>query len=424
MTVRLSSRSVAPFIAALVALTFSGGDTAAAPPESIRDVPMATTAITREQIEQTGLAIDVLATLNAVRANPAGLANSMGSRPTLRGIGAADWNEARSFLNAQTPLPPLTYSPALSDIAVIHARDIGAKGLISHTGSDGSTLGVRARGRGIISTLSAEELSFGQTAARNVILQFIVDPSVPGRPHRKDLFNPVFTLAGVGCAAHSQLGQVCVVNLSNPFMVQPPPLSLPPTTSGYRFDCPAGTSAAELDAWRSSYVTSAGADSTLLAGRSPIGYPNWRENVASANETAYQALTNPAALNLNGTRLDVPRNLGLGFGYCAPAVVTDSPAPVPPPSGAAKFCWYDAKTGRRVSDLPYRADGTISSWEAVRPDTGERLHLGQDGVWIDNRTGLSVQSFPYHAEPGPDENHAYRPDTGDHYYRAPCTPAN
>lgn len=309
---RLSVR-ICLAVAAIGAALLAGSAGAAGNPDSVRDVPIATTAVSREQIEQSGRAIDVLGVLSLMRSNPGGFADSLGNRSTLRGVVNDDWDEALLFLRDQDPLPAFRYSPALSDIALIHARNIGSAGLTSHTGTDGSTLGSRVRNRGMVATLTAEELSFGQTLPTNVVMQLIVDRGVPGKPHRRDLFNPVFTLAGVGCARHSKFGHVCVINLSNEFMVPPPPTSLPPSTPGFQFNCPAGTTPAELDQWRQDFMV--GLNLPPHKPEPARQAPTFA-GFSIANEIAYQAHTNDPAFAVKA-RLGIPRNLGLGFGYCS-----------------------------------------------------------------------------------------------------------
>lgn len=322
MPVRLSTRSALLSLAAAAVLAAGSAGAVGSPGEGIQDVPIAISTISREEIEQGGRAIDVLTTLNSVRTNPQGFAAGMGSRPTIRGIGASDWNEARNYLNDLDALPPLEFSPALNDTALLHALDIGANGLTSHTGSNGSTLGGRIRDRGMVVTMPAEELSFGQTKPTDVIIQLIVDAGVPGKPHRRDLFNPVFILGGVGCARHTQHGQVCVINLSNAPMVQAPPTSLPPATPGFNWSCPAGQNPVELDRYRSQVFGLIRAPYNSAANRP------WRDELSAANVAASLGYANPTRLDMSlEPRLTLPRNLGLGFGYCAPPLPDTPPQP-------------------------------------------------------------------------------------------------
>lgn len=111
-------------------------------------------------------------------------------------------------------LPSLTESGLLDRAAQAQADYLGASGLQTHTGPAGSTPGVRIRGLGFNSTMTAEELAFGARSPEDVIIRLLKDAGVPGAPHRHDLLNPVFTFVGVGCARHPHFGNVCVIELS------------------------------------------------------------------------------------------------------------------------------------------------------------------------------------------------------------------
>jgi len=296
MPARLSALACRKFIAvALGALTLvTAGDGRASPREGMQvEIAVPIVEVSREQIDQLGLAIDVLNELNEVRTDPQRYAAELRSRPRLRGIGSSDFNEALTFLDAQRPLPPLSYSPPLSDIALFHARDIGTQGLTSHTGSRGATMGGRFRARGLTPNMTAEELSFGQRSGADVILSLIVDAGVPGKPHRADLFNPVFIFVGAGCAPHKGMGQVCVINLSNDFMRPPPSISFAPTPENAGlFNCPAGQAPADADAIRGGLLSA------------PFGSlpRDHLEAVATANEVAQRHLEVELGLNFDAYR--------------------------------------------------------------------------------------------------------------------------
>ncbi|MBX7250320.1 MAG: hypothetical protein K1X35_14910 [Caulobacteraceae bacterium] len=145
MTVRLCARLLAAGLLALVASPL-----AARPGESLGDLPVVVRPVTAEDIQRSRLAVDVIAELNAVRTNPQAASQAyQQSRPTLRGLSRSDFADTIQFLDGAQPRAALRYSPALSDIASLHARDLGLNGLASHVGSDGSTLGVRFNRRGV-----------------------------------------------------------------------------------------------------------------------------------------------------------------------------------------------------------------------------------------------------------------------------------
>lgn len=162
----------------------------------------------------TDLEAGVIEELNLLRADPAAYANLLAG--AVPGARRADVEAAIAALRAASPAPPLESDPRLSGAAIRHADDIGPPGLTTHTGTDGSTLGGRIRDQGLIASLTAEELSYGQSSPRAVVAQLVIDAGVAGAPHRRDLLNPVFRRVGVGCGPHKQYRKVCVITLSGP----------------------------------------------------------------------------------------------------------------------------------------------------------------------------------------------------------------
>jgi len=162
----------------------------------------------------TDLEAGVIEELNLLRADPAAYADRLAG--AVPGARRADVEAAATALRAASPAPPLEADPRLSGAAIRHADDIGPPGLMSHTGTDGSTLGARIRAQGLIASLTAEELSYGQSNPRAVVAQLVIDAGVAGAPHRRDLLNPVFRRVGVGCGPHKQHRKLCVITLSGP----------------------------------------------------------------------------------------------------------------------------------------------------------------------------------------------------------------
>jgi uncharacterized protein YkwD len=134
---------------------------------------------------------------------------------TQEGPGAVD--EAIRFLERAEPLPPLRRSPGMSRAAAEHAADLGESGQTGHLGADGSQAWDRLSRHGKWKKTSGEVVSFGQRAARRVVIQFLVDDGVPDRGHRKNLFDPGFAVAGVACGPHARYGHCCVITLAGDY---------------------------------------------------------------------------------------------------------------------------------------------------------------------------------------------------------------
>lgn len=132
---------------------------------------------------------------------------------TTEGLRAVD--EAIGFLRSAAPAPPLSASPPLVLSAREHVRDIGQRGVIGHTGGDGSQPWERILRYGTPMRTSGEVISFGVSSARAIVVQLIVDDGIPDRGHRTNVFNPSFRVAGIAIGPHARYGRACVVNFAD-----------------------------------------------------------------------------------------------------------------------------------------------------------------------------------------------------------------
>ncbi len=135
---------------------------------------------------------------------------------TEEGVAALD--EAIAFLESARPMGPLRFNDGLALAARRHAEDIGPKGGIEHTGSDGSSLSVRLNRLGRWQGLIAENISAGEDDARQVVIQLLIDDGVASRGHRKNLFNPDLHQAGAGTAPHREYRTVTVIDYADGFV--------------------------------------------------------------------------------------------------------------------------------------------------------------------------------------------------------------
>jgi len=95
-----------------------------------------------------------------------------------------------AFLQTCAPAPPVQLSKGLTQAGRDHCYDIGPKGDVSHTGSDGSTMSERMERYGQWNRAIAENISFSEKTGKDIIIQFIIDDGNASRGHRKNLFNP------------------------------------------------------------------------------------------------------------------------------------------------------------------------------------------------------------------------------------------
>ena len=127
--------------------------------------------------------------------------------------GAPAVDEAIEFLRALQPLPPLIPSRGLSLAARAHVED-QQSGAMGHTGSDGSEPWERMNRYGVWRDAVAENIAYGGYSTRGVVIQLIVDDGVPGRQHRRNIFNPDYRFVGVACGTHTRLHDMCVMDFA------------------------------------------------------------------------------------------------------------------------------------------------------------------------------------------------------------------
>jgi len=183
-------------------------------------------------VDYTALADQVAKEINLARTNPGAYAAWLkGQRPWYRGTqlrrpgqtpirtkeGLAAVDEAIRRLEKQRPVGALGLSRGLS----LAARDLvapqGASGGFGHTGPDGSTPSERIERHGRWESVIGENVAYGQRTARDVVAAFIVDDGVPGRGHRKNLFNAAFHVMGVDCGPHAVYGVTCAITFAGAF---------------------------------------------------------------------------------------------------------------------------------------------------------------------------------------------------------------
>ena len=97
-------------------------------------------------------------------------------------------NERGARLNAfraENGLPPLSFSPVLQEVAAAHARDMAARGEMTHTGSDGSSIGDRIQRSGYRLRSGAENIAVTRNGLDAAMRIWINSP-----PHRANMLMP------------------------------------------------------------------------------------------------------------------------------------------------------------------------------------------------------------------------------------------
>lgn len=171
---------------------------------------------------------DLLAEINALRANPGRYAQELRSQrgwyrgrilmepgayalQTAEGVAALD--DAIAALERQPSLPPLSWSEILADAATDHAISQGDAGARGHIGRDGSNPGMRVKRHGG-DIYVAESIAYGPFDAAGIVRSLIVDDGVASRGHRKMLLGSQYRYVGALCADHAVSRAICVFDLA------------------------------------------------------------------------------------------------------------------------------------------------------------------------------------------------------------------
>lgn len=134
---------------------------------------------------------------------------------TEEGVKAVD--EAIHVLSRQKPLYPLDWSDGLAAAAAELVVAQSLSGSIGHGGTKKMGVEARIERHGRWHRVIGENIGYGPEEARLMVMQLIIDDGVSDRGHRKNIFNPAFTTAGVACGFHPRFREMCVIDFAGSF---------------------------------------------------------------------------------------------------------------------------------------------------------------------------------------------------------------
>ncbi len=132
--------------------------------------------------------------------------------------GKAAVDEAIEFLKKAQPVGKLSMSKGLSEAAMDHCKDLGKSGKTGHTGSDGSKMTDRMNRHGKWQRACGENIAFGPSDARQIVIQLIVDDGVANRGHRVNIFKKDFKVVGIAVAPHAKYGNMCTMDFAGGYV--------------------------------------------------------------------------------------------------------------------------------------------------------------------------------------------------------------
>ena len=134
---------------------------------------------------------------------------------TREGVGGVD--DAIRFLRRSKPLAPLAFSKGIAKAAAEHVAE-QAGGEFGHRGADRSDPGERMNRHGIWSGRWGENISYGKSTARDIVIALIIDDGLRARKHRKNIFNPDFNIAGAAVGPHARYRTVCSIDFAGGYL--------------------------------------------------------------------------------------------------------------------------------------------------------------------------------------------------------------
>ncbi len=131
---------------------------------------------------------------------------------TVEGVRAL--NECVQELKQMSSRPILQPDQKLGKAARDHQRDQQKTGKTGHTGSDRSDMKQRIERYGKWQKLIGENIAYGNSGARQIVIFLLIDDGVKNRGHRTTLLNPEFNTVGVACGKHPVYETMCVLDFA------------------------------------------------------------------------------------------------------------------------------------------------------------------------------------------------------------------
>ena len=126
-------------------------------------------------------------------------------------------NECVASLKTAKPVQLVFPSQGLSKAARDHVKDQSRTGRIGHTGSDNSNFEKRIDRYGTWGVSIGENIAYGCSSARQVIIYLLIDDGVKDRGHRKNLLKGEFKMIGVASGKHPEYDYMHVMDFAGAF---------------------------------------------------------------------------------------------------------------------------------------------------------------------------------------------------------------
>ena len=118
-----------------------------------------------------------------------------------------------SELKKAKPVNALQSSSVLEKLARGHAIDMGEKGKVGHTSSNGTTFENRVRKK-IKTGMIAENCDYGNADPLDIVMSLLIDDGITSLGHRKNILHPSLNYVGIAIEKHKTYRMNCVMDFA------------------------------------------------------------------------------------------------------------------------------------------------------------------------------------------------------------------
>ncbi len=170
---------------------------------------------------------EVIFELNKVRSDPAGYAAQYleplhqafeglkytypGKTPVMTNEGVVALDNCIKALREAPPVPALQPSKGLSGAAKLLVNDQKLYGGLGHITKSGWTVNTRVNRFGEWKSKLAENISYGNDNARQLVISLLIDDGVDDRSHRGNVLDPEMVKVGVAADTHPTYKNFCTI---------------------------------------------------------------------------------------------------------------------------------------------------------------------------------------------------------------------
>ncbi len=129
---------------------------------------------------------------------------------TEEGLPALD--ECIEVLSRTRPVVALSHNEKLHEMAKDHVLKQGQTRQTGHSSPNGDSFQDRVRIWGKGMSYVGENISYGESSARDIVIQLLIDDGVPGRGHRENILNADYDQVGVSIGPHQEYAYMCVID--------------------------------------------------------------------------------------------------------------------------------------------------------------------------------------------------------------------